>query len=241
LARIPETPEEIFSEFADDYKAAFGAALETIVLYGSGARGQYKPGHSDLNFMVVLSPDGIDTLDRALPLIQKWRKRNVAVPLMLTRNYIESALDTFPIEFLDMRQFHKVIYGKDLLESLEISNVDLRRQIERELRGKLIYLRQGFLGTAADRETLREMVASSVPAFAAIFAALLFMKGQEVPQSRTEIVQHVSEYFELNRSVLQNILNVRHGSWRGSTVQLQELAQNYIAEIRKLVDLVDKM
>jgi predicted nucleotidyltransferase len=241
VARIPETPDEIFAEFTDDYQSAYGEALETIILYGSGAKGQYKPGQSDLNFMIVLNPDGIDALHLAVPLVEKWRKRNVAVPLILTRNYIETALDTFPIEFLDMRQFHTLVHGEDLLENIAIDTEDLRRQVERELRGKLIYLRQGFLGCAADRETLRDMVASSVPAFGAIFAALLFMKGIEVPQSRSDVVQRISENFGLEKAVLQSVLNVRGSSWRGSTVQLQELTQRYIAEIKKLVDIVDKM
>jgi len=241
VARIPETPEEIFIEFTDDYKKAYGEKLESIVLYGSGAKGQYIAGQSDLNFLLILSPDGISYLDRALPLVQKWRKRNVAVPLILTRNYIESALDTFPIEFLDMRQFHTVVYGEDPLQSISIGKRDLRHQIERELRGKLVYLRAGFLGTGIDREALREMIASSVPAFAAIFSALLFLKDEESQKSRSETMKRVCEVFGLDASTIQTVLNVRSDSWRGSTVQLQELTQRYIAEIRKLVELVDKM
>jgi predicted nucleotidyltransferase len=241
VPRIPETPDEVFNELTSDFQKAYGDKLEGIFLYGSGAKGQYVPGQSDLNFLVVLSPVGINALHYSLAIVEKWRKRNVAVPLVLTANYIKSALDTFPIEFLDMREFHQVVYGEDMLSDISIDTTDLRRQIERELRGKLIYLREGFLSTGMDREAMRRMVASSVPAFTAIFAALLFLKNQEAVRSRSEIVEQVCDIFGLDVAILKNILNVRSDSWRGSTVQLQELTQRYISEIRKLVEIVDKM
>jgi hypothetical protein len=50
MAKIPQKPEAIFSEFTKDYKRAFAADLLSIVLYGSGASGHYIPGKSDLNF-----------------------------------------------------------------------------------------------------------------------------------------------------------------------------------------------
>jgi predicted nucleotidyltransferase len=241
MVRIPDTPEEIFDEFSKDYREAYGDGLQSILLYGSGAKGQYVARQSDLNFLVILREDGIDHLDRALTLVEKWRKRNVAVPLFLTREYIESALDTFPIEFLDMRNFHTVVYGEDILDGLEIQKADLRRQIERELRSKLVYLRTGFLRSGLDREALRDMVAASVPTFAAIFAALLFLKGEAVPLSRSEVIRRVCELYHIEAGVLGQVANIRTGEWRGSTVQLQELTQLYIAEIRKLISLVDKM
>lgn len=241
MPRIPDTPEEIFSEFSENVKSAFGDELVSIVLFGSGAKGEYLPGKSDINLLIVLSEKGIDALDKGLELVEKWRKMNVGVPLFFTEDYITSALDTFPIEFLDMKNFHKPVYGKDVLSALEINHDDLRRQIERELRGKLVYLRTGFLSTGNERKRMREMLSASVAAFISIFEGLLYLKGKQIPEKKTEVIKDTAELFKLDMSVFANVLNVRTGQWRGSTVQLRDVTLSYIREVRKLVKAVDKM
>ncbi|MFQ6116607.1 MAG: hypothetical protein ACE5NG_21335, partial [bacterium] len=187
MSRIPNSPEEIFEDFSYDFQNVYESDLISIALYGSGAKGEYVPRKSDINFLIVLSQNGIENLDRALNLIPKWRKRNVAVPLFLTKAYIESALDTFPIEFLNMKNHYKMVFGEDVLRDLEIRREHLRLQIERELRGKLIYLREGFLSTGNDRERLKEMLSASVPAFTSIFAALLYLKEERAPDSKAQV------------------------------------------------------
>ncbi|RMF62320.1 MAG: nucleotidyltransferase domain-containing protein [Calditrichaeota bacterium] len=241
MAKIPESPEQIFDSFTQDLQAAFGAELLSVILYGSGARGEYVPRKSDINFLVVLSQKGIEQLERALDLVAKWRKANVAVPLFLTREYIESALDAFPIEFLNMKNAHKLVHGEDVLQDLEIDRGNLRLQIERELRGKLIHLRAGFLSTGKDRQALREMLAASVPTFTSIFEALIFLQEGNAVGRRVEIFNRAAALFGLDGSVFTHLINVRQSAWRGSTNQLQDLAKSYIHEIKKLVEFVDRL
>jgi predicted nucleotidyltransferase len=241
LAKIPGLPEEIFEAYIQDVRNVFGDDLSSIILYGSGAKNEYVPKRSDINFLIILTQNGMDRLDRALPLVEKWRKSNVAVPLFLTRKYIESGLDTFPVEFLDLKHFHKVIYGDDLLADITINRDDLRHQIERELRGKLLHLREGFLATGNDRELLHDMLASSVSTFVSIFKALLYLKGEKTEGSRTVIFQKTSQVYELQDGSFQHVLNMKNGQWRGSKIQLHDITKSYIAQIKRLVEIVDKM
>ena len=142
MTKIPNQPEDIFDEFKDNYIATFGDDILSICLFGSGARGEYTPKKSDINFLIVLTADGIDRLDEAMGLMGKWRKQRVAVPLFLTRDFIESSLDTFPLEIFNIRAAYKVIYGNDVLSGLTIKEDDLRLQCERELKAKLLLLRR---------------------------------------------------------------------------------------------------
>jgi len=88
MAKIPKRPEEIFQEFTQDYQAIFRDDLKSIILYGSGARGEYIPKKSDINFLIVLTEVAMDRLRETFPLIRKWRKRRVNIPLFLTDEYI---------------------------------------------------------------------------------------------------------------------------------------------------------
>lgn len=241
MARIPDSPGEIFDEFTQDLQNLYGDDLTSIILYGSGAKGEYVPKKSDINFLIILTETGIDNLHKALELMPKWNKRNVSVPLFLTKNYIETALDTFPIEFFDMKNFHQLVHGENVLENLEIDKNDLRHQVERELRSKLIYLREGFLSTGNDREQLRSMLTASVPTMAAVFEGLLELKGKEIPNSKAKIFEQTAQLFGLDMAVFANLARIKGGSWHGSRVQLQDLTRAYIGQVRQLVQLVDKL
>ena len=63
------------------------------------------------------------------------------IPFFLTKEEIIDGIDVFPIEFLNIRQHHKILYGEDFLKDIEISKKDLRHQLEFEFRSKLIHLR----------------------------------------------------------------------------------------------------
>ncbi|MFC1820651.1 hypothetical protein ACFLZG_06160, partial [Thermodesulfobacteriota bacterium] len=81
MKKTVKDPKEIFPEIMDDYKGIFGKDLISIILYGSAAGRDYRPGKSDINFMIVLSEEGIENIDRAFKIVTKWEKRKVAVPL----------------------------------------------------------------------------------------------------------------------------------------------------------------
>ncbi len=241
MRNIPESPEEIFWEFSQDFQTAYGNDLISIMLYGSGAKGEYIPKKSDINFLIVLSENGIEQIGKALDFIPKWRQRAVAVPLLVTKSYIASALDVYPIEFLDMKTHHRLVFGEDVLTDLQIDKNHLRLQIERELRGKLLALRQGFLNTGNDRDSLRTMLAGTVSTFTAIFDALLFLKGEQLPNLKLQIFEQTARTFGLENSAFIQLLNIKNGQWHGSRVQLHEIALSCIKQIKKLIDIVDKM
>ena len=182
MAKIPQKPEEIFEEFTQDYQGVFRDDLTSIILYGSGARGEYTPKKSDLNFLIVLTEPAMDRLKEAFPLVHKWRKRRVNIPLFLTEAYIASSLDTFPVEFLNFRESHTLVFGKDVLAELSFDKESVRLQCERELKGKLLLLREAFLDSEGKTRELGQVSSASVTAFLSLFRALLFLRDKEIPQ-----------------------------------------------------------
>jgi len=240
MSKIPQSPDEIFNDFVYDMKHQFNTDLVSIAVYGSGAKGEYVRKKSDINFLVVLTEDGIKNLSGAFSLVKKWNKRNVAVPLFLTRNYIESSLDSFPIEFLNMKKFHKLVFGEDILSGLKISKQHLRLRCEEQIKGKLLHLREDFLRTLGDKKLLESLLTVTIPTFASLFTALLDYKDIDVPQSKKDTILLTAESFSLNKEIFNGVLAVREKSLKLSKAELVKLTQNYIEEIRKLAKIVDK-
>jgi predicted nucleotidyltransferase len=241
MKKYPESPEAIFKEYVTDWQTAFGHALEAIVLYGSAARGEYVRGKSDINFLLMLAAPGMAKLREGVEITAKWRPAGVAVPLALTRDYIHASLDSFPIEFLDMKLHHRVVFGADPLANLEISPQNLRLQLERELKGKLLHLRQGLLGTGNDREALRDLLLRTIPAFAALFEAMLFLKGEALPDARQEIFQKVAGLAGLDGGFAERLFRLQAKDSRLYREELWKIMEDYITQIEKLATYIDRM
>ncbi len=241
MARAPNNPKEIFEEIINDYKAVFGDDLKGIILYGSATGESYIPGKSDINFMILLSEEGIENLDRAFKTVAKWRKRKVAIPLFLTTKYVATSLDVYPIEYLNFQANHILVFGRDILKELEFNPDFVRLQCEREIKGKLLLLREAFLDTSGKKMALKEVIGQSIPAFIAIFEALLFLQGRETPRGNREIIRSTCELFDLDAVLFEKLIDIKEQKLKPNEATINALFKDYLSEVRKLSNLVDAL
>lgn len=224
-----------------DCQAAFGDELLSIILYGSGAAGDYLPGKSDLNFMITLTERGIESLEKAIEMVSQWRRRAVAIPLFLTRSYISGSLDAYPVEFLNIRRRYRLVYGEDMLAPLSFDEKHIRLQIERELRGKIVHLREGWLATEGKTKKIRELIGISLGSFISLFGALLYLKGVEIPAEKRAVISAAGEAFGFNAAVFLDCENVRRGVDHFSSEELKTLFRNYLLTVGRLCDTIDRL
>jgi hypothetical protein len=241
MASVPKDPTEIFSEITDDYKALYGADLISIILYGSAVGQDYRPGRSDINFMIVLSEGGIEQLDKAFKTVAKWRRRNVAIPLFLTEGYIHSSLDVFPIEYLNFQQNHRLVFGNDVLKGLTFKTEDVRLQCEREIKGKLLLLREAFLETEGKGRQLKELIGRSLGALSAISEALLYLKEEAPLTGKRAIIARTCELFDLDAALFTKLLDIREEKLKPGHDELRVMFRDYLAQMRKLTKRVDAL
>lgn len=241
MSRIPKDPEAILPVIVDDYRRVYGDNLVSIILYGSAARGDYTPGRSDINLMIVLSDNGMDGLDNAFDVIAKWKKRNVATPLFVTEDYVRTSTDVFPLEYFNFQKNYRMVYGKDILRELTFAPAFIRLQCEREIKGKLLVLRQAFLETGGKARNLRKVVTESLVAFVAIFHGLLYLKGRQVPDRKRDVVEYTCEAFDLDRAVFDSLLDIQEDRSKPSGQDMRALFMNYLRQIRRLWKRVDEL
>lgn len=239
MSKAPRDPKEIFQEFMDECKALFGEDLVSIVLYGSATGAGYRPGKSDINFMIILSEKGIDQLERAFKLVDKWRKRNVAVPLFLTEDYIQRSLDVFPIEYINFQRNYILVYGKDILKDLSFDREYVRLQAEREIKGKLLLLREAYLDTAGKVRRMKELIAESLGAFGPIFSALLFLKDIDVEGERRSVLKKGCDAYDIDAVLFEKLLDIREERVKTGNGEIRTLFKGYLKEVRKLAKAVD--
>lgn len=239
MGKVLKDPRDIFRDITEDFSSLYGDDLVSILLYGSAVGSDYRPGESDINFMIVLTDEGIKRLDRAFTLVHQWRKRRVALPLFLTQSYIETSTDVFPIEYLNFQNNYILVYGKDVLKDLHFEANHVRLQCEREIKGKLLLLRETFLETAGKAKPLRLAISQSLEAFSAVFRALLFLKGEDPPAHKRALMKMTSEAFGLKAALFERLLDVKEGRVKLGGEEIKALYGDYLEEIRKLMKMID--
>jgi nucleotidyltransferase-like protein len=233
---IPETKIE---EFVKRARAAAGENLQSVILYGSAASGHYDPGFSDLNFFCVLRDTSFDKLSGLAPLVRWWQGQKQPPPMIMTRTELESTTDVFTIELLDMKRHHRVLFGDDVLQGLDVPMRFHRVQVEYELREKLILLRQGAL-LATKEEHLWELLLQSATSFVTLFRHALIALGQDAPDNNREVVRQLSKLVGFDSTALEQVLDVRSRKAERKKAEVYAIAAKYLAAIEQVTSAVDK-
>ncbi len=232
-----------FAAFIDDLKATHGKNLASVILYGSAATGDFVPRSSDYNILIALHKIAPRDLRNAHASIREWHKLGHPIPVYFTVSELQNAADVFPIEFHQMEAARKVLYGKDVLANLKISDAFLRHQVEYELRSKLILLRRQYIPASESVEGLKNLMAESLSSFAALFRAVLMLSGIDPPVKQHEAVALVVQQQALDGIPFEKIFNLRE---RNFAEKLDEVAANrlfadYMEQIERVIDAVDKV
>jgi hypothetical protein len=234
------TPEKILDGFVTRIREAAGANLESVILYGSAAAGNFTPDISDLNILCVLHDASFAALQALEPAAKWWDGQKQPAPLIMARNEIERSADVFAIEWIDMRENHRVLFGADVLANLQIPMRLHRIQVEYELREKLILLRQGFLLSANNEKKVWELAVHSAPSFYTLFRHALIALGETPSANKTEVVQALAKKAQFDSAVMIEVLELRHRRAR-PTSHVTQLCARYLAAIEQVTAAVDTM
>lgn len=241
MGKIPDKPQDIFVPLTEDYKKVFGNDLVSLIIYGSAAGGFYVKGKSDINLLVILTPEASHRLEDLLDTVKQWNNRRVAVPWVMTKEFIEKSLDCYPIEFLNMQNSHITIYGEDVLEKIKFRPEDLRLQIEKELKGKLILLREGYLATQGNSRELKKLISRSLMAFVSIFKALIYLKQGSAPQKRRETIRELANHFTVDADIFLTCVDIKEGADKLSGQEIAGVFKKYLREVENICNMVDAM
>lgn len=235
---------EVQKKFIPYLKTIFGIHgdnLISVFLYGSATGENYIPRVSDINSVFVFKELKPSTFKSSLKIVSKGILKKIAAPLFLTKDYINSSLDVFPIEFLDMKENHILLYGEDLLSDLEIKGEHIRLFCEQQIKGKLIRIRQAYLEVGLKKKGLEALLKESLNSLMPIFRNLVRLKGEQPAINKTEIIKQLSKIFELDQNVFLAIYKDSTNDEKIANEEVVIFLGKYLSQIEKLAGMVDKL
>ncbi len=239
LAKIKPVARERIKPFLEEILSKYMQKIHSIHVTGTAVTDNFEPKTSDVNSIFVLKEMDLKFLELIAPMGKKYGKTKVAAPLIMTPEYIKTSLDVFPVEFLNFRLIHATVIGEDILENIEISRMDLRHQCERELKSKLIWLRQGYLSSLGNSKILTESFVNSITGYIPLFRGIIVLLGKEPPVNHGDVLSELAEASGVNTYVFAKVLKEKREKIKLSIEELNTIFEDYYAATEKLGNLVD--
>ncbi len=235
---IPSVAEKILP-MVHDLLSEHAANIHSVHITGSAVISDYNEKLSDINSVVVLHNMDLKFITFLAPLGKKYGKKRIAAPLVMTPEYIRSSLDAFPVEFLDFRLIHRTVYGPDIFKDLEVARLPLRLQCEREIKTKVIGLRQGYISSLGKKEHLSPVLVRSFTGSMALLRAIIHMLGKEPPVLRSDVIATFGAAAGIDTAVFENILRLKTGHLKPSEHELHSLFEHYYHALEATGKIVD--
>jgi predicted nucleotidyltransferase len=232
--------EDKLQELVDRLKHSQQERLRSVVLYGSAAAGEHNEHFSDLNVLCVLTRVTPAELAVSEPIFKWWREQGNPSPLLLSEDELLTSTDCFPVEFHDMQERHRILFGPDLIENLVIERTFYRAQVEMELRAKLLRLRQKAAEVLTEKAPLLRLMIDSAPNFLVLARHALLLSEKPSGWRKREIVRHLPD-IGVDGTPFDSLLDLREQNKRANDVDPAALFAAYLHEIQALVSHVDQI
>ncbi len=232
--------EKEITAFAEAMRAALGEELVSLVLHGSAAGDDWVAGQSDINTALVVPRVTLAVLERLAPLVARWRERGFALPVVMDDEYLRRARDTFPMELDDISRQHRLLAGTDLFANLTLDPAALRRECEREARGKLLRLRALFLEAGRTPAAIEQLMVESVKSFIVVLRHLLRLRQADGGYGYAAVLA-AGEGIVGSLPTIRKILALRSGEARLSPAALRAEFGAYLGEVERIVEAVDAL
>lgn len=231
--------QEILPRYTARVREAYGDALVSLIIYGSAAGPSYIPDQSDINVMLVLSDAGVSRLRQYAPIYEQWRGRRFTAPLLVTREYLRSSADVFPMEFLDIKEQHLALFGEDVMGSLEIDLSNLRYQCEEQVKGQLVRLRGALVEAEWRAEVTEKVLVMALASLLPVFRAILRLRGQECPHGADDVVDRLCAAMEIQAHAFLAVRRLRAGEKVSRPVA--DIAGDFLTALEQLAARLDTL
>jgi hypothetical protein len=227
------SPEEraALDGLAADLARVFGTRLRTVAAYGLRAPSSVP---RTIHTLALVERLAFADLAACLPRVSAWRRRSLAVPLVLEHEEFLRTLDVFPLEYGDIIAHHVVITGHNPFADARVDRADVRRACELGAKSHLIHLREGFLETGGDPQSVSRLIAAS----AAPFSALLANIARLADDDDHDVAATAERQIGIPQSVVREVLGAGSGT-QSSITDPTALLSRYIAASERVWEYVD--
>lgn len=222
-------------ELVRQLQLAYGEGLRSVVLFGSAVAGEHNPKKSDYNVLVIVDSLPLARLRAVAAVSKAWAEDGNPPPMTFTLNEWKSSSDIFPMEYADILERHRVLYGDPPFDGIKVSPADLRLQVEQQTMGKLLHLRQATMGAGGDSKRQLEVLEKSLSTLMVIFRGIARLIGQVPSQDYEELTQSLARRAGFAADPFIQVIRHSRGTEKIPRESAAGILEGYLAAMERLV------
>jgi hypothetical protein len=155
--------------------------------------------------------------------------------MTFTQNEWKASADIFPMEYADILERHRVLYGEAPFEGITVAPSDLRLQVEQQTMGKLLQLRQATMGAGGDSKLQLEVLEKSLSTLMVIFRGIARLHGEVPSQDYEALVSSIAKRGGFSPDPFTRVVRHVRGSEKIAREDAVRILKSYLASMERLV------
>ena len=227
-------------ELVRQLQMAYADALRSVVLFGSAVAGEHRPNKSDYNVLVIVDGLPLDRLRAVAAVSKAWAEDGNPPPMTFTTREWKSSADIFPMEYADILERHRVLYGTLPVDGVSVKPADLRLQVEHQTMGKLLQLRQAIMGAGGDSALQLDVLEKSLSTLMVIFRGIVRLQGQVPSQDYEALTLSIAERAGFSPEAFVRVIRHTRGTEKLPRDKASSILEQYLAAMERLVAYLDE-
>jgi len=222
-------------ELVRQLQLAYGNGLRSVVLFGSAVAGEHNPKKSDYNVLVIVDSLPLERLRAVSAVSKAWAEDGNPPPLTFTVREWKSSSDIFAMEYADILERHRVLYGESPFDGIRVAPSDLRLQVENQTMGKLLQLRQSVMGAGGDSRLQLDVLEKSLSTLMVVFRGISRLFGHVPSQDYEELVRSLAQRAGFSPDPFVRVIRHVRGTEKIAREDAAGILEAYLAAMERLV------
>jgi hypothetical protein len=227
---LPEDTQTLLRAYAKEVKSVFGDRLEGLLIYGSAVRGEFLPGRSNLNIIMLLSSYEAATLQLYAPVHKRWSKEQIVVPLFLTEEELGRTSSVFPLEFLEIQDYHRVLGGRDPFVGFHVNTDRLHGQVVQELAAHVLRLRQRYVEGGGQDDAVTILLPIAITSTIPLLRGAQRILGRPVSGQSDAVLSDMAGYLKSDLRGFRDALLLKRGQITPGPAEIPRLFDRYLRD-----------
>jgi hypothetical protein len=231
---IPAEVQQLLQRYVRETTALLGQQLEGILLYGSAVGSEFLPGRSNLNLLLMVSGYEREGMKRYAKAHKRWSREQFVVPLVVKETDLTKPGTLFPLEYLEIQEQHRVLWGRDPFIGLHIDRTHLAYQVRQGIQGNLVRLRQRFIEGGGTEEAMTMLLPLSLTALLPCLRGLQRLAGQPALFQSDALLTGIRAMTGLDLAGVTDVLELKRGIISPGPVEVPRLFDRYAGNLDAL-------
>ncbi len=227
-------------ELVVQLKSAYGDALETVVLYGSAVAGEHIARKSDYNVLVIVRSLPLERLRAVAAATRAWTGAGNPAPMTFTDAEWRASSDIFPMEYADILERHKVLFGSPPFDGITVKPHELRLEVEQQAMGKLLHLRKESMAAGGDTKNQLALLSASLSALMVVFRGVSRLLGTPPSQDYEVLSADIASRAGFSAEPFVRVVRHVRGGEKLPSEHVEATLAGYLAGMERLVSWLNE-